>query len=83
MDFRSRCPCQCHIITFIVMDAHPTDHPLQPHQVGLLVIFILTFKDLPTKNFDSEFLLYLLRMLLDEVSEVHLDIMPPISVLLC
>ncbi|KAH7870821.1 uncharacterized protein C8R40DRAFT_1125250 [Lentinula edodes] len=52
------------------MDAHPTDHPLQPHQVGLLVIFILTFKDLPAKNFDSEFLLYLLRMLLDEVSEL-------------
>ncbi|KAE9400546.1 hypothetical protein BT96DRAFT_919390 [Gymnopus androsaceus JB14] len=49
---------------------HPTQHPLQPHQISLVAIFILAFKDSHIKKFDPMFLLYLQRMLLDEVSEV-------------
>ncbi|KAJ3728128.1 hypothetical protein DFJ43DRAFT_1084857 [Lentinula guzmanii] len=53
------------------MDAHPAEHPLQPHQIALLVILLLTFKDLHSKNFDPIFLLYIQRMLLDEISELN------------
>ncbi|KAJ3971131.1 hypothetical protein EV361DRAFT_912638 [Lentinula raphanica] len=52
------------------MDAHPTDHQLQPHHIALLAIISLTFKDIRTKRFDPLFLLYVQRMLLDEISEV-------------
>ncbi|KAJ4485910.1 hypothetical protein J3R30DRAFT_3442822 [Lentinula aciculospora] len=52
------------------MDAHSTDHPLQPHQIALLAIFLLTYEDLHSKNLDPIFLLYIQRMLLDEVSEL-------------
>lgn len=54
------------------MDARLTDHPLQAHHISLLAIFLLTFKDLPLKNFDPSFLLGLQRFLLDQVSEVTL-----------
>jgi hypothetical protein len=54
------------------MDARLTDHPLQPHHISLLAIFLLTFKDLQLKNFDPSFLLGLQRLLLDQVSEVTL-----------
>ncbi|KAJ3998566.1 hypothetical protein F5050DRAFT_1869137, partial [Lentinula boryana] len=49
----------------------PAEHPLQPHQIALLVILLLTFKDLHSKNFDPIFLLYIQRMLLDEISELN------------
>ncbi|KAK7014891.1 cytoskeleton-associated protein 5 [Favolaschia claudopus] len=49
--------------------APPTDHTLRPHHVGLLTLFILTFKEYEGK-LPSTFLLHIYRVLLNEVAEV-------------
>ncbi|KAJ7774662.1 hypothetical protein DFH07DRAFT_800430 [Mycena maculata] len=47
----------------------PTDHILRPHHVGLLTLFILTFKEYEGK-LPPTFLLHIYRVLLNEVVEV-------------
>ncbi|KAJ7172511.1 armadillo-type protein [Mycena filopes] len=47
----------------------PTDHVLRAHHVGLLTLFILTFKEYEGK-LPPTFLLHLYRVLLNEVAEV-------------
>ncbi|KAF7363413.1 ANAPC5 domain-containing protein [Mycena sanguinolenta] len=47
----------------------PTDHILRAHHVGLLTLFILTFKEYEGK-LPSTFHLHILRVLLNEVVEV-------------
>ncbi|KAJ6496647.1 hypothetical protein C8R47DRAFT_349617 [Mycena vitilis] len=47
----------------------PTDHVLRPHHVGLLTLFILTFKEYEGK-LPPTFLLHIYRVLLNEVAEV-------------
>ncbi|KAJ7452459.1 hypothetical protein B0H11DRAFT_2073533 [Mycena galericulata] len=51
------------------MDVPPTDHVLRPHHVGLLTLFILTFKEYEGK-LPPMFLLHIYRVLLNEVVEV-------------
>ncbi|KAJ7470732.1 hypothetical protein FB451DRAFT_1254671 [Mycena latifolia] len=51
------------------MDVPPTEHVLRPHHVGLLTLFILTFKEYEGK-LPSTFLLHIYRVLLNEVVEV-------------
>ncbi|KAJ7343519.1 hypothetical protein DFH08DRAFT_872936 [Mycena albidolilacea] len=47
----------------------PTEHTLRPHHVGLLTLFILTFKEYEGK-LPPTFLLHIYRVLLNEVVEV-------------
>ncbi|KAJ7709939.1 armadillo-type protein [Mycena rosella] len=51
------------------LDVPPTDHVLRPHHVGLLTLFILTFKEFEGK-LPPTFLLHIYRVLLNEVVEV-------------
>ncbi|KAJ7097958.1 hypothetical protein B0H15DRAFT_823591 [Mycena belliarum] len=51
------------------MDVPPTEHALRPHHVGLLTLFILTFKEYEGK-LPPTFLLHIYRVLLNEVAEV-------------
>ncbi|KAF9227960.1 hypothetical protein BS17DRAFT_413709 [Gyrodon lividus] len=47
----------------------PVHHVLRPHHVDLIAIFLLVFKEFHN-NLPSQFLLYIYRFLLYEVSEV-------------
>ena len=48
----------------------PTDHVIRPHQMLLLAILVLAFKDNDIKSFPSEVALHVHRVLLFELSEV-------------
>lgn len=47
----------------------PTHHVLRPHHIGVLAIFILTYKEYESKPLPPPFVLHTIRLLLHEVSE--------------
>ncbi|KAJ6630768.1 hypothetical protein B0H10DRAFT_2160163 [Mycena sp. CBHHK59/15] len=51
----------------------PTEHVVRPHHVGLLTLFILTFKEFEHK-LPATFLLHIYRVLLNEVAELNRSI---------
>lgn len=62
--------------TFAMEEAPPpTNHILRPHHIDLLAIFLLLFKEFDTK-LPSPFTLHAYRVLLNEVSEARLLMLP-------
>ncbi|KAH9484303.1 hypothetical protein JR316_0003784 [Psilocybe cubensis] len=62
----------------------PADHVIRPHHIGLLTVLMVAFRNSSIKDFPSPFALHLLRVLLNEISEVaqhksHAELMSIIS----
>jgi len=62
-------------------DKEPPTYPppsleffVRPHHVALLAILVLAFKDIDARHYYPIFLLQLHRMLLEEVSEVSMEL---------